>query len=109
MTDVVFACDLFALSKAERKQHAVIGGQVAQAVQVVQELPHGFALHYRLDGPIWKLLTEWIDLESRCCPFLSFTVQLVPQRSLVLQLTGPEGVKAFLIEELRAFGFSFTA
>lgn len=103
MNDVVLACNLFALSEEERKRYATVATPVAQAVEAVQELPNGFAFHFRKDAPLWRLLAEWIDLESRCCPFLAFTVQLVPQQSLALQLTGPEGIKAFLVEELAHF------
>jgi hypothetical protein len=48
-----------------------------------------------------QLVAEMISFESRCCQFLDF--QLDVKRggaSITLRLTGGEGVKEFLREEL---------
>jgi len=103
MSEIAFACDLFALSIPQRKQHAALVAQLAQVVEDVQELPNGYVFHYPSDTTVWAALTEWIDLECQCCPFLSFTVQLAPHTPLSLQLTGSDGVKPFLKEELLQF------
>jgi hypothetical protein len=100
MADQPLACDLFALSAAQRERHAALIGQLAQAVEQVEEVSDGYVITYGSDGAAWSSLTEWIDLERRCCPFLSFTLRLVPGEPLTLHLTGPDGVKAFLAEEL---------
>lgn len=36
------------------------------------------------------------------CPFLTFSVQFAPPMSLTLHVTGPQSVKAFLVEESTA-------
>jgi hypothetical protein len=100
MASEPFACDLFALTATQRQRHAALIEQLSRAIQSVQELPDGYAVGYSLDGATWSAVTEWIDLERRCCPFLSFTLQLKPGEPLWLQVTGPEGIKAFLAEEL---------
>ena len=100
MGDASFACNLFALTPAQRQRHTELLVQLAQAVHDVQELVDGYGIRYPADTTTWRALTEWIDLERRCCPFLSFTVRVIPGEPVWLAVTGPEGVKAFLVEEL---------
>jgi hypothetical protein len=46
-------------------------------------------------------LAEFISLEKLCCPFLSFVVDVEREGGPVwLRLTGREGVKAFIREEI---------
>jgi len=65
-----------------------------------------------LNGYVFKLdsnavtlaeAAEWISMERRCCPFL--TLQLCAsgnETDWTMTLTGPEGVKLFVIEEFPA-------
>ena len=94
------ACDLFALTKEQRHQHAALIEQLIRMIQDVQELADGYMLRWRLDDQSWQTVTDWIQLERRCCPFLTFTLRLEPGEPLALQLTGPGGVKEFLTAEL---------
>jgi len=42
-----------------------------------------------------------VDLEARCCPFLTFGIEVEPKGKTVrLRLTGAKGVKALLESEL---------
>jgi hypothetical protein len=44
---------------------------------------------------------EFISLERLCCPFLGFALEVEPESGPVwLRLTGREGVKAFVREEV---------
>lgn len=44
---------------------------------------------------------DWISLERKCCPFLTFTVSASHENEpILLQLTGNEAAKAFLRNEL---------
>jgi hypothetical protein len=45
-------------------------------------------------------LVEWVELERKCCPFFGFELRWDGQNNVVwLNLTGPEGVKDFIIED----------
>ena len=45
-------------------------------------------------------LTEWIEFERQCCPFFEFEVVRIQQdETLWLHITGPEGVKEFILDE----------
>jgi hypothetical protein len=62
-------------------------------------LPDGYA--YRFDADALGDLARWIANERRCCPFLTFTVELSPNDGpLWLRLTGPDGTQSFLDAEL---------
>ena len=48
---------------------------------------------------------EWIALERKCCPFLTFRIVVAgAQPGFTLALTGPPGVKEFLTAELPLTG-----
>ncbi|MBV8135690.1 MAG: hypothetical protein JO121_08665 [Deltaproteobacteria bacterium] len=100
-TEIPIACDLNALTAAERARRRTLVGALAQAIVGRAELDHGFEL--RVDSTELELpaLAEWIALERRCCPFLQFRIELAPGNGPVtVALSGGEGVKDFLRAEM---------
>lgn len=98
--EVLFYCDMLALSPTERQAHqALIGRLFGSLLQETRELVDGYA--YRFEGEHYQLVAEFITHERFCCPFLTFGLTVAPQRGpLWLQLTAPGDVKPFLTEEL---------
>jgi len=95
-------CNLNALTAAEREQHAATGGRLKAAVVRIDDLPDGYRLYLDSSLPAGELLT-WVEAERRCCPFLDFEIRLEREDGKRwLQLTGREGVKAFLQQEIAA-------
>jgi hypothetical protein len=94
------ACDLNALTFAERTEHSQRTRILFSAVRESRELDEGFA--FRLDSGALPLAesARWIDFERRCCPFLRFGLD-VDANATWLRLTGPAGVKEFLRAELQ--------
>lgn len=100
--DTPIACNLNALSAIEQQQHAARTGRLMSAVVKVEDVANGYRLHFGPDLLAADLL-RWIDAERRCCPFLDFEMRLERENGARwLQLTGREGVKAFLSEEFKA-------
>ena len=66
-----FACNLSAMTSAQRTQHAALAGELFAAVQEKRELPSGYAL--RLSPERWLDAATWAGLERRCCPFFAFS------------------------------------
>jgi len=99
-TPFLFYCDMLALSREQRTAHRELIGQLfGGLVEETRELPDGYA--YRFAGEHEPLLANFITNERLCCPFLSFRLDVAPERGPVwLQLTAPGDVKAFLREEL---------
>jgi hypothetical protein len=103
-TPFLFSCDMTALSPDERTAHQersarLFGGLVRET----RELADGFA--FRFDGEQYPLLAAFITDERKCCPFLSFRLEVAPEQGPIwLQLTAPSDVKPFLVEELEHYG-----
>jgi hypothetical protein len=99
--EIPIACDLNALTPAERERRRALVGAWASAIVGRAELGDGFELlldSAKLDLPS---LAEWIALERRCCPFLHFRIELAARDSGVrIALTGADGVKDFLRAEM---------
>ncbi|HEY2487750.1 MAG TPA: hypothetical protein VGI36_21620 [Candidatus Binataceae bacterium] len=99
--EIPIACDLNALTPAERERRRTLVGALAQAIVDRAEVDHGFELRVdaaKLDLPA---LAEWIALERRCCPFLNFTIELAAgDGPVTVALSGADGVKDFLRAEM---------
>ena len=94
-----FACNMKALSAAERARHAELSKALLTAAQDTSELPDGYA--FRFPAATLVSAAEWVALEHRCCPFFTFSLeQARDEGPVVLRVTGSEGVKAFIREEL---------
>ena len=103
-------CRLDALIPSERERHERLAEALRRAVTETSALPTGYALTLdlsRLPADAKGLpfcvveVAEWVDLESRCCPFLDFEISLRDKgRHITLRLTGGPEVKRFLREEL---------
>ena len=99
--EIPIACDLNALTPAERERRRTLVGALAEAIVARAELDHGFELRVdsaKLDFPA---LAEWIALERRCCAFLHFRIELAAGNGPVtVALSGGDGVKDFLRAEM---------
>ena len=93
------ACNLDAISAAERPRYSALAKRVKDATSERHELSNGYRFVLR---PVISLpeVAEWVSFERLCCPFLSF--QLEVSGLWHLQLTGPEGAKAILNEAFPA-------
>ena len=99
--EAVFMCRLDALDAAERARYQELRKQLHAGVQEVKELPNGYAFRLSADSPTILLAAEWITFERRCCPFFNFALDIESEKqSLWLNVTGREGVKAFMQLEL---------
>jgi hypothetical protein len=99
-TETPLACVPDAIPTSERAAHfARLTRLFAREVRETRELPDGRA--YAFDAQAFDELARWIAHERRCCPFLTFALELAPAGgALVLRLTGPAGTRAFLDTEL---------
>ena len=93
------ACNLQAFTPEQAARHRVLWEQVSQAAGPFEELPDGYAAKFA-SPEFFTVLAEWVLLERLCCPFLSFALKLFPDQTLQLSLTGREGVKLFLQQQL---------
>jgi len=73
--------------------------KIRGAVSEVTELKDGFRYQFASDGELIPELANLIQLEHQCCPFLTFRLTVEPSDgSVLLDMTGPDGTKEFLVE-----------
>jgi hypothetical protein len=95
------ACLPYALTKEERTRSHELREALGAALVRSDETAGGYTYHYRDDPNVFQQLAEWIPMERRCCPFLTFEVRWNAGESQPsLSLSGPEGTKTFLKAEL---------
>jgi len=94
------ACRLDAFSPAQRARHAELLGLLRKRIELVEERPDGLALRLPKDDVALLQAAEWITLERRCCPFLSFELTSCGAEGTWLAVTGPQDAKAVISETL---------
>lgn len=97
---LVLACNMKAISSAERSRYGTLTKKIKSAVRHQRELADGYA--WELNGNTVGMpeVAEWMTMERRCCPFLTLQIEAVRNGTdYVVKLLGPEGVKAFLVSE----------
>lgn len=76
---------------------------VALQKQIIskKELPDGYAFEFPGNDAMIDSLTEFVKTERACCDFFTFGLTISgDKKSIWLNLTGPEGAKAFIKEEM---------
>ena len=97
---VSFACDMSAMSPAERQQHIATIREVFGAVQEIRELPNGYSFRLTDKEGVLMQAAAFVSKERLCCPFFGFSIEIGPKGEAVwLRLTGGEGIKPFIREE----------
>jgi hypothetical protein len=85
-----------------QERRAGLLGNVVAGMAEVTELEDGFSYKFPLMGDTLAELTQLIQLEHQCCPFLTFRLTIeAGADSVALQLTGPPGTKEFLAETFK--------
>ncbi len=93
-----FACNVNALSPAERKRHFdELGPELRSLKKAVRELKDGYEFRFDSDRQTFELVSEWAIQESACCPFFEIQLRLESEGGpLWLKLTGRNGTKEFI-------------
>jgi hypothetical protein len=93
-------CNINGIPLQERARYGQLVEVLRHAVQKRRELPDGYAFQMDTKQIGTDQLAEWIELERQCCPFFEFEIRWTRQNGAVwLNLSGPEGVKDFILDE----------
>jgi len=93
----VIACELTALTEAQRRRRAELAEILRGEVHEVTELPSGYAYHLDRDPSTVQKVDELISLERLCCTFLTMSTRIdVATDRLVLEIGGGPGVREFV-------------
>lgn len=95
------ACDMSVLSPARRETHLATSRELFSRVQAIKEVVDGYEFQIVDEADAILKVAEFVTLEKLCCPFLNFTIDVAAEGGPVtLRLTGREGVKDFIREEI---------
>ena len=97
-----FACDMSAIAADQRGAHAATIDKLFRTVEAIRELPNGYSFRLPNDSDTVLTVAHFIALERLCCPFFAFALEIEREGgALWLSLTGREGVKPFIMAEIR--------
>jgi hypothetical protein len=99
-TGAALTCNINGIPAPQRARYELLVATLRRAIQTRRELPDGYAFLMDTRQIDTGQLAEWVELERKCCPFFGFEISWDRQPEAVwLHLTGPEGVKAFILDE----------
>jgi Uma2 family endonuclease len=95
--EIPIACNLNDRELQERRKNIL--DKIAASLIDSEELSDGFRYRFPIDDAILQNLITVINLERKCCPFLSFKLNLEAGKNFAsLDLTGEQGAKEAIKE-----------
>ena len=95
-----YFCNVKALNADERKRHEELTRKLLAKHREVAETEKGYEFQYAPEDVSVAEVAEWVEAESKCCPFFDFHIDLEKQGRLVcLRLTGGTNIKTFIRSE----------
>ena len=89
-----------ALNAAERARQKKLTEKLLAKRQEVVETEKGYEFQFRPEDVSVAEVAEWVVMESKCCAFFDFHIDLENEGKLVcLRLTGNKEVKQFIRSE----------
>lgn len=97
---IPLACVPGAIPAEERPAHFALARELFGSIaEERQALMDGYA--FRFPADTIDSLARFITNERKCCPFLTFVIEVSPAGGPVwLRMTGPSGTREFLDAEL---------
>jgi hypothetical protein len=92
-----FVCKLSTPELQKRK--ATVIAELKEIVQNRNEFSNGISFEFKNTAAIRNKIDFFIKTEKLCCDFFIFEVT-VEGSGILLKITGPEGAKEFLKEEI---------
>ncbi len=95
------ACDMTAIPAEQRPIHLAASRELFWQIRETRELFDGYQFRFDVEPNVIGRLADFVALERLCCPFLNFAIEVEAENGpMWLRLTGREGVKAFIREEI---------
>lgn len=91
-----------AIPAEQRPVHLAKSRELFSRIDETRELPNGYEFRFADQPNVLTGLVDFVALEKLCCPFLRFEIAVEAENGPVwLRLTGRDGVKEFIQEEVR--------
>jgi hypothetical protein len=96
------ACSATAFTAEERTRWKALSERLLGARTGTRELSDGYAFEFPRGPETLRDVAEFIEFESRCCPFFTFSLQVPAggKEPVSLHIAGAPGVKEFVKAEL---------
>jgi hypothetical protein len=87
--EIPVACCHSVFTTEQRVEYKSIWGELETRRLGITELENGYQHSFPGDAETLWLINEWVSMERKCCPFLTFTVIASnADEPVLLQLTG---------------------
>ena len=95
-----FFCNVNALTQQQRIHHVKLTEKLLAVRGDAVPLEKGYELQYDPNKISLAELADWVNNESKCCPFFDFHIDLENDGLLLcIRLTGPQGINPFIESE----------
>jgi hypothetical protein len=95
--ELPIACTLTEAEMRERRQTML--DIIRRSSLGVTALPLGYAYRFEPTSEVLRRLSQLVDLERVCCPFLTFRIVVeAAQQSISLEVTGPPEAKEVIAD-----------
>lgn len=102
--EISVACCHTVFTKEQRMEYNNIWEELETRRLGVTELENGYQYQFPGDVETLRLINDWVSMERKCCPFLTFSViARNVDEPVMLQLTGNEEAKSFLRTDIQAY------
>lgn len=91
-------CKLTTPELQERKRTVI--ASLKDRILSRRETSSGFRFRFRGDDDTLDLLNAFIKTERQCCDFFNFDLLITSDGFAELELSGPEGAKTFIADEM---------
>jgi hypothetical protein len=102
--DLPILCTLTGEELQERRR--TILSFIRELATGIDSLTDGFAYSFKSDSETLREIARLVDLERRCCQFLTFKIVVEPGEMLRLEVTGPPEARGVITDY---FGESLSA
>ena len=90
------ACTLSEPALQERRR--TILQSIRETAVEIGPIANGYVFSFSANSQILDRLANLVELERKCCPFLTFKIVVEPHHPIVLEITGPPAANALIAE-----------
>ena len=89
------------LNPDEFKERKILLEKLKRLITGKSEIEKGFMFTFDGSADTLEEVIRIVKMERKCCPFLTFDFSIQKEDApMFLKITGPDGIKDFLLEEL---------
>ena len=95
---MTLSCKLTSPELRHRKETII--KELKEAAMERKETANGFSYAFTASDEMLDKLVDFVKTERQCCDFFDFDIRIGNDNSALLEISGPEGAKAFIVSEL---------